>query len=282
MISYSTCGFLDRDVEAALDAIADAGFTHAEIIGQDPHVGNPPQGQQLHEFRARLETRGLTRGTVHAPLRRNVLGAPEEEWRREKVEVLGSYLRFTGAIGYQAMIVHPVPNPIFVPNPNRPELRQLIADAVRHSLDELIPVARESGVIMFARKFTLRMRLSISDHGRTTATRRRISRGRGWVGARYGDTRGQSDTTRPSQIRIAGERLGGTHLQDVDGANPQDNHWLPGHGDLNWTEIRTALEGIGYAGFVDFRSYCATTRRIAGRTGKTRTGVRYPVGTGGG
>ena len=50
------------------------------------------------------------------------------------------------------------------------------------------------------------------------------------------------------QIRVAGARLGGTHLQDVDGENPQDNHWLPGQGDLNWSEIRSALKEIGYLG----------------------------------
>jgi len=69
--SYSTAGFVDRDIEAALDAIAAAGFKQSEICVQ------PPQGKELRGFRSRLESRGLARGTVHAPMRRNVLGAPE-------------------------------------------------------------------------------------------------------------------------------------------------------------------------------------------------------------
>jgi sugar phosphate isomerase/epimerase len=32
----------------------------------------------------------------------------------------------------------------------------------------------------------------------------------------------------------------------VDGENPQDNHWVPGHGGLNWDQIREAFDDVGY------------------------------------
>ena len=54
-----------------------------------------------------------------------------------------------------------------------------------------------------------------------------------------------------SEIRTAGSRLWGTHLQDVDGQDPQDNHWIPGHGGLNWEEIRAALDTV-YVGLWTF------------------------------
>ena len=145
-ISYSTAGFFDRDVEAALDAVAEAGFDRAEIVGQEPHVAEPLVGRELEAFRSRLEERGLAGGTVHAPLTRNVLAAPEEEWRREIVEVLASYLRFAAALGCGGMVIHPVPNPMFVPDPEREELPQIMRDAARRSLDDLVPVAEEVGV----------------------------------------------------------------------------------------------------------------------------------------
>ncbi|MBT4499199.1 MAG: sugar phosphate isomerase/epimerase, partial [Gemmatimonadetes bacterium] len=50
------------------------------------------------------------------------------------------------------------------------------------------------------------------------------------------------------EIRIAGSRLWGTHLQDVDADSPQDNHWVPTHGGLNWASIRDALSSVDYAG----------------------------------
>ena len=49
-ISYSTVGFRDRDVEAALDGVAAAGFTQTEVLGQEPHLAVPPTGKALATF----------------------------------------------------------------------------------------------------------------------------------------------------------------------------------------------------------------------------------------
>ena len=144
--SYSTVGFVDRSVEQALAAIAAAGFPQAEILGQEPHVAVPLTGQALSEFRRLLEDLGVRARTIHAPMMHNVLGAPEENWRREKVGVLGTYVQFAGALGASDIIMHPVPNPGFVPNADDPAIPGLIRDAVPRSLDELIPVAEEAGV----------------------------------------------------------------------------------------------------------------------------------------
>ena len=145
-ISYSTLGFVDRDLEAALDGVAAAGFTQTEIMGQAPHLAVPPEGKALADFRARLAARGLRARTVHAPLTRNVLGAPEEGWRLEVVEVLAGYLRLAGGLEATEVVIHPVPNPIFVPEADHPEVPRRIAEAVPRSLDQLVPVAGREGV----------------------------------------------------------------------------------------------------------------------------------------
>jgi sugar phosphate isomerase/epimerase len=250
-VSYSTSGFNDRDVEAALDAIAAAGFDHVEICGQDPHVDTPPEGQALQDFRARLEARGFVGGTVHAPLRRNVLGAPDEEWRLEKVQVITSYLHFAAAIGSTGLIIHPVPNPIFVPDPERPELPGIMLEATWRSLDALVPVASECGVRMLLENLPYNCAYPLLcmeelrpmvDPYPDEAVGLVIDTGHAW-------TIGRDPA---EQIRIAGARLCGTHIQDVDDENPQDNHWLPGHGDLDWVGIRAALKEVEYAGFWTF------------------------------
>ena len=48
-VSYCTRGFNDRDVEAALDAIAAAGFDRAEIlvVATGPPVGHAIGGELL-------------------------------------------------------------------------------------------------------------------------------------------------------------------------------------------------------------------------------------------
>ena len=250
-ISYSTLGFSDRDVEAALDAIADAGFTRAEILGQEPHVAVPPTGQDLLDFRSRLETRGLAGGTVHAPLQRNVLGAPEEDWRVEKVEVLASYIRFAASLGSTALVIHPVPNPIFVPDPEHPELPQRMRDAVRRSLDDLVPIAQETGICIFLENLpyhceypflTMEELRPLVDPYPMEALGLVIDTGHAWTL--------KNDPV--TEILAAGPRLWGTHLQDVDYDDPQDNHWVPTHGGLDWDAVHTAFAQVEYAGLWTF------------------------------
>ena len=145
------------------------------------------------------------------------------------------------------MVVHPVPNPVFVTDPQRPELPQLIAAATRRSLDDLVPVAQQTGVLMLLENLpydcdypflTMEELRPLVDAYPEHAVALVVDTGHAW-------TIGHDPV---EQIRVAGTRLGGTHLQDVDGDNPQDNHWLPGQGDLNWADIKKALEEIGYAG----------------------------------
>ncbi len=250
-ISYSTSGFNDRNIEAALDGIAAAGFDHVEICGQEPHVDTPPQGQALQEFRRRLEQRGFVGGTVHAPMRHNVLGAPDAAWRAAKVPVFASYLRFAAAIGCSGLIIHPVPNPMFVDDPERPELAEIMLDATRRSLDELVPLASACGVRMLLENLPYHcnypllcmeeLRPLVNAYPEA-AVGLVIDTGHAWTIKRDPAT----------QIRVAGERLWGTHIQDVDHEDPQDNHWLPGHGELDWQGIRAALKEIKYAGFWTF------------------------------
>jgi len=245
--SYSTIGFRDRTVEKALAAIAAAGFPQAEISGQEPHVAVPLTGQALADFRMLLEDLGLRARTVHAPAMHNVLGAPDENWRREKVEVLATYIQFTGALGASDIIVHPVPNPCFVPNANDPAIPGLIRDAVPRSLDELIPVAEQAGVRILLENLpyhcdypllTMQELRPLVDGYPEESLGLVLDTGHTWTL--------KNDPV--AEIHAAGPRLGGTHLQDVDFLDPQDNHWVPTHGGLDWEAIRRALSEVQYAG----------------------------------
>ena len=246
-VSYCTVGFIDRDVEAALDAIADAGFKGTEILGQSPHLEKPLEGPTLVKFRQRLDARGLRSRTVHAPLTRNVLGAPDETWRQEIIEVLKGYLRFAGAIGAHNIVIHPIPNPIFVPDPENPSLPDRMRGAVRRSLDDLIPVARQSGVCMTLENLpydchypllSIEELRPVVDEYPMELVGLVVDTGHAW-------TIGNDPV---AEIYAAGPRLRGTHLQDVDAEIPADDHWIPTHGGLNWQAIRQALDDVSYGG----------------------------------
>ena len=245
--SYCTCGLKDRDIEAALDAIAAAGFHQTEISGQEPHVAVPPEGRELSEFRARLEGRGLRARTVHAPGTVNIPGAPDEDWRHEKIPILASYLRFAGAIGATEVIMHPAPNPMFVPDADDPAVPGRIRDALYRSLDDLIPAAKTAGVRILFENLPYHC-----NYPFLTAKELRplvdaypeeylgIIIDTGHVGTLRMDP--------VAEIHAAGPRLKSTHLQDVDAEEPDDNHWPPTHGALDWEAIRKALSDVRYAG----------------------------------
>ena len=245
--SYSTLGFSDRSLEAALDTIAAAGFSGVEILGQAPHLDEPPQGHALKEFRGRLENRGFRSWTVHAPAKRNVPGAPDEDWRAESVETLQRYVRFSGALGSRGLIVHPVPNPIFVSDNQVGSLHTRMQDAVRRSLDELVPVAAESGTCILLENLpyhcdypllSMRELRPLVDEYPAEHVALILDTGHAW-------TIGNDPV---AEIHFAGARLQGTHLQDVDATTPNDDHWVPTHGGLDWDAIRAALAEIGYVG----------------------------------
>ena len=245
-ISYATLGFQDRSVEAALDRIAEAGFPQAELLGQAPHVAEPPQGAALTRFRNHLESLGLS-ATVHAPLQKNVLGAPDEEWRRERVGVLAGYLAFAGEIGAREIVIHPVPNPCFVPHPDDPAHPARMREAARRSLEDLLPLALRSGVRILLENLPYACPYPLM-------TMREL---RGFVDAYPPEGVGLVvDTGHAAvlgldpadEIRLAGDRLWGTHLHDMDVQGRQDDHWLPTQGGLDWASIRRALGEVNYRG----------------------------------
>jgi L-ribulose-5-phosphate 3-epimerase len=255
-LSYSTLGFEDRPIELALEAIASAGFRQVELLVHGPHLGAAPSGAALASLRRRLETCGFTGRTVHAPLERNVLGAPDEAWRREAVARLAGYVHLAGAIQASGIVIHPVPNPSLITRPDDPELSMHVADAVRRSLDHLAPIAGQAGVRILLENLPYRCHLPYL----TMADLRPLVDDYPPEQVGLVIDVGHAGTLRrdPAQeTYIAGNRLGGTHLHDVDGDNPDDQHWPPTMGSLDWATIRAALAEVGYAGAWTFEVACA-------------------------
>ena len=245
--SYATAGFKDRDIEAALDAIADAGFPQAEIMSNNPHVASPLTGSALSGFRARLEARGLRARTMHAPSGRTVLGVPDEEWRREEVALLERYIGFGGELGITDLVIHPIPNPGSVPNADDPAVPGLIKDAVKRSLDDLVPAGERAGI-----RFNLENLPYQCDYPFLTMRELRplidpypedhvgLIIDTGHVGILRNDP--------VEEIRTAGHRLRGTHIHDVVGDAADGDHHAPTHGWLDWDAIMRALADVDYPG----------------------------------
>jgi sugar phosphate isomerase/epimerase len=245
--SYATAGFSDRGLGPALDAIAAAGFSQAELLHKPPHVPEPFEDRTPSELRAVFDRHGVRARTVHAPTMRVALGVTDEEWRRENVEVLAGSIRFAGAIGATDIVIHPIPNPMFVADALRPDAPRLIGDAVPRSLDDLVPVAEEAGVRIMLENLPYDC-----DYPYLTMQGLRPLVDRypaDWLGLVI-DTGhvGVLQMDPVAEIRTAGDRLMGTHIHDVDFSRPDGDHRPPTHGGLDWDAIRRIFAEIAYPG----------------------------------
>ncbi len=259
-LSYSTAGFGSLDLGPALDHIAAAGFRCVELAC-DRHVAGDHPSQMATRVRRQLEEREMMATTVHGPARRNVLGAVTEEWRSASIPVLADALRMTGEIGARGMVIHGIPNPMFLPEDRDPRsLYETMVDAMRRSVEDLVPVAAEAGVRMLLENLPYNrdlraegkegdyplMRMSdlreFVDPFPSEQVALIVDVGHAWTDG--------SDPA--SEIRIAGDRLWGTHLQDVDHDDPQDDHWAPLQGGLDWPSIFEALAEVDYPGAYTF------------------------------
>ena len=106
-LSYATFGFPDRDLFAALDAVAATGFEQTEILGQEPHLAPAAGDADLSSLQSRLKDNALRVRTVHAPMKRSVLGAPTVTCCRGKASWTG--LPFT--VRWR-MLSTPAPGPL--------------------------------------------------------------------------------------------------------------------------------------------------------------------------
>jgi len=245
-IGYSTGGFHDRCVESALDAIAELGFDLAEILCEEPHLPVAPTGRRAEAFGKRLARRGLG-VTLHAPLGCHVPDDPDEAMRPGNVAVLASYLRFGAAIGAGHMVVHPL-TPFFAPpDPRNYQSPERMVDGIRRSMDDLLTVSRDTAVRILLENLPQPSPLPL----RTMGPLRQFVQDYPpelvglVVDVGHAATLGFDPA---AEIRAAGDRLWGTHLQDVDTERPEDNHWIPTHGGLDWRSIRAALADVRYAG----------------------------------
>ena len=251
--SYSTAGFSDRTIEEALDTVANIGFPQVEVSGRDPHLEHRLIGKDLSDFLSRVASRGLKIRTMHAPSGRTTLGTTDKEWRTQESAILHDYILFLSDLGGTDMVIHPIPNPIFVENAYAPETAELVKEGVSISLDSLVPVAQEAGVRINLENLPYRCNYPY----RTMKTLRTLVEpypsehlgliiDTGHVGVLGNEI--------VEEIRSAGPRLCGTHLHDVEGAEDGTDHRGPTRGFLNWDDLLGTLDEVDYQGPYTFET----------------------------
>ena len=250
--SYSTAGFRKQTLQEALDSIQKAGFPAVEI-GCVPHANPPFKNEALNKFTNELDRRNLKARSIHAPSGLTTLGATTEEWRIREVKILESFIIFASDINASDMVIHPIPNPIFVPEPDNPENPEIMEKAVVQSLDYLVPIAEKYGVRMnlenlpyhcdYPYRSMKELRTLVDQY---PANQLGLILDTGHVGVMGNEI--------VEEIKSAGDRLKGTHLHDVKGNKDGDDHKGPKRGILNWDNMLKALKEIQYSGPYTFET----------------------------
>ena len=250
--SYSTAGFRKQTLQQALDSIQKAGFPAVEI-GCNPHANNPFKNVALTEFTKELDSRNLKPRSIHAPSGLTTLGATTEEWRIKEMKTLESFIIFASDIEASDMVIHPIPNPIFVPDADNPNNPEIMKKAVARSLDYLMPIAEKYGIRMnlenlpyhcnYPYRSMKELRLLVNQY---PANQLGLILDTGHVGVMGNEI--------VEEIKSAGERLKGTHLHDVNGNQDGDDHKGPNRGLLNWDDMLETLIEIDYSGPYTFET----------------------------
>ena len=254
--SSATFAFSDRGLEAALDAIGEAGFAQAELWGAEPHIGTPSVREQAR-VRAILDGHSVRARTMHAPTGRYTLGATDEDWRHECIAVFKEYVRLAGSLGLTEIVIHPIPAHDWVPDIDDPKLPPRIREAVQRSLDDLMPTIEKSGT-----------RVTLENLPRLNGMPLRTMKELRAVVDGYPDKALGLilDTGHAAvlgldpvdEVHAAGERLCGTHIHDIDVRTQvpvppwatvgRVDHHSPTLGNLDWAAMRKAFTEIGYTG----------------------------------
>lgn len=229
---------LDRMIEAC----------HAcDVKAMELHPSNVEglRDAELVELRQRLDGEGISVSSFHLPY-----AAPEDiasfyEFKRSAtVARMSHWMRIAGKLGARVVVQHPTTDR----DPAVENGLDRYFEQIYRSLDELVPVARESGVIIGLENMTP----GESGGGRFFSEPEHIARlSREYTAEEVGfvyDTGHALYSAGSAAIEILeamGQRVAAWHL--ADNAGDRDSHLAPGRGEVDWDGVFRFAARIGFS-----------------------------------
>ena len=151
----------------------------------------------------------------------------------QTVEYLSGLIKKGSDIGIDKYIIHPSGEPI------DEEDRKMRMECSKESLFKLAEIAKAHGSV-----------LAVEDLPRTCLGRdsfeiKDLISAHPDLGVCF-DTNHLLDERNADFVRELGDKIITTHVSDYDFRN--ERHWMPGEGKVDWVELVTALEEVGYDG----------------------------------
>ena len=234
--------FHDSDIERMTAVCKACGVQAMEL-----HPSNVEglRDAELTELRERLASDGIAVSSFHLPFAfEDDIASFYEFQRRATVEKMAVWMRRAGLLGARVVVQHPTTNR----DPAEQNGLDRYFEQISRSLDELIPVAREAGVIIGLENMTP----GESGGGRFFSEADHVARlarevDAPEVGFVY-DTGHAIYSAGPralETLEAMGERVAAWHL--ADNAGDRDSHLAPGHGRVDWDGVFRFAARIGFS-----------------------------------
>ncbi|TVQ24885.1 MAG: sugar phosphate isomerase/epimerase [Spirochaetaceae bacterium] len=239
-LSVRPCfGYLE--VPRVLEALKPSPFRYLEMTADEGEFFEQWTRQPV-ETRKRIEDAGLSVWSVHGPRTGWSLGDIDEDTRRDAVEATRKAFEPAATVGANVVVVHS--------NKSRDEYPLVEYEpslaATRRSLETLAPMAADFGLRLAVENMAGR---SVTRPGMDVAEVLELISGLGdHVGICF-DT-GHSNSAQKQvadQIRVAGQKLFTLHLNDTSGLMARDDHFVPYDGTIDWSDVLSALDEIGFS-----------------------------------
>ena len=226
----------DLPLDDGLGKIAAAGFTQVELVCNGRTFTN--WWLDPEPLARALEVHGLRVRSVHSPYEGWNNDALDDPERKRSVDLTSAVLAPAATLGAEVVILHPnIPSaPMAGPAYDAAFARsveslRILAErageaGVRVALENMpiLDVARPGGSVVEA----LRMIDGLGDHVGI------------WVDAGHANANGIDPV---AEVRAAGDRLFGVHIQDNDGCG-RDQHLIPGTGTITWSAFLAAVDEV--------------------------------------
>jgi sugar phosphate isomerase/epimerase len=224
-----------------LEAAVSSGFERIEIFALRPHFDYQNK-QFTSELAAWFADRGPLLHSIHTPFSRDYQARQGAGWlsiadpqrlKREKaIDEIRWSLELAEKLSFPYAVVH------MGSVDDLYTLRHL--DAIYHSLEILVPFARDRGVHLALENIPNKLSPMEKILGFLEETQLKE------VGICFDSGHSNLQASPVEEIETAGSRLVTTHLHDNNGQ--KDEHLLPFQGSISWQDVLQAFAKIDYQG----------------------------------
>lgn len=229
----SSCGFPEL-TEENFKEMKDAGVSELEVSISGYLDKN--QNIDWQGIKEKADKYGVSLWSYHlpfVPFEKIDISSPDENLRLSTVAEFKNLIEEAVSIGIKIIIIHPSGEP-YTDGERAPRI-----ECAKRSLKELAEFADNLGAVIAVED------LPRTCLGRDSADIKKLLSADSRLKVCF-DTNHLLAQPLKEFVKEIGDKIITTHVSDYDFKD--ERHWLPGEGDIDWRELISSLEEVGYSG----------------------------------